>query len=90
MTKSLLFALCNECSMQEKYQKQNDLPKPRFIKQNLGFPVIDFTQISWRDMETKEKFLYPLFLVTVPKSIDIKELFELRYLISYRISIENH
>lgn len=55
---------------------------------DLGFPATDVTQMSRRGKVTKEKVLYPLFLVTLPKTTDTKELFSLQYLLSYRISVE--
>lgn len=61
------------------------------IKQDLidlGFPVTEVTQMSGRDKITKEKVLYPLFLITYPRTVDTKELFALQYLLSYRISVE--
>lgn len=56
----------------------------------LGFPAIEVTQMSGRDKTTREKILYPLFLATFSRNMDVKALHGLQYLLSYKISIETY
>lgn len=43
-----------------------------------------------KNKQTKERIPYSLFLVTLPKSIDNKEIYGLNYLLSYRVQVEQY
>jgi len=49
----------------------------------LNLPVQEVAQMYGRDKETHEKVPYPLFLVTMDKRADNKEIYKLQYLLSY-------
>jgi len=57
---------------------------------DLGFPALNVSQMRGRDKTTKELISYPLFLVSLPKGPDNKNIYDLNYLLSYRVQVETY
>lgn len=57
---------------------------------DLEFPVIEVSQMNGRSKKSRLKIPHPLFLVTLTKRPDNHQIYNLKYLLSYKVDVEQY